>query len=159
MSNKYPFRNPQVLCHTLFTHPMINISDNRDLFSEVVGEGGWKIGHKLYSLIQLIPEFIREMYMLEDDLYTVGRFHLGCVYDLRNWIEDEAVVKKKTSGIYACQEQLDENGNEFQVRSLVLTPSALLLFQPVQDNIQYAILIAWASLQSISRLRKNAASP
>lgn len=51
MSNKYPFRDPQVLCQTQFTHPMVCITDYRDLFREVVGEGGWKVGHKLYSLI------------------------------------------------------------------------------------------------------------
>ena len=51
MSNKYPFREPSVLCHTKFTHPMLCITDHRDLFHEVVGEGGWKVGHKLYSLI------------------------------------------------------------------------------------------------------------
>ena len=62
---------------------MLTITDGRDLFSEVVGEGGWKVGHKLYSLIQLIPEFIQEMYLVDDDLYTVGTFHLGRVYDLR----------------------------------------------------------------------------
>ena len=58
MSNKYPFRDPQVFCNTKFTHPMLCITDRRDIFGEVVGEGGWKVGHKLYSLIQLIPEFI-----------------------------------------------------------------------------------------------------
>lgn len=77
MSNKYPFRDPAVYCHTKFTHPMICITDQRDLFNEIVGEGGWKVGHKLYSLIQLIPEFIQEMYLIEDDLYTIGTFHLG----------------------------------------------------------------------------------
>ena len=51
MSNKYPFRDPSVICNTNFTHPMLCITDKRDLFSEVVGEGGWKVGHKLYSLI------------------------------------------------------------------------------------------------------------
>ena len=51
MSNKYPFRDPMVLCHTNFTHPMLTITDRRDLFQHVVGEGGWKVGHKLYSLI------------------------------------------------------------------------------------------------------------
>lgn len=51
MSKKYPFRDPQVLCHTDFTHPMLTITDGRDLFRDVVGEGGWKVGHKLYSLI------------------------------------------------------------------------------------------------------------
>ena len=62
---------------------MLSLNDGRDLFSEVVGEGGWKVGHKLYSLIQLIPEFIAEMYLIENDYYIIGTFHLGQVYNLR----------------------------------------------------------------------------
>lgn len=99
MANKYPFRDPQVFCHTEFTHPMLTITDGRDLFNEIVGEGGWKVGHKIYSLIRLIPEFIQEMMLVEDDLYTVGRFHLGQVYDLRNFFEPE-----KSKQVFACQE-------------------------------------------------------
>ena len=44
------------------------------------------------------------------------------------------------------------------MRNMAVTPSAILLFQPFMDNAQYGILIAWASLQSIARLRKNSAS-
>jgi len=51
LPNKYPFTDPQILCHTDFAHPMLSLSDGRDLFNEVVGRDGWKIGHKLYSLI------------------------------------------------------------------------------------------------------------
>ena len=51
LSNKYPFRDPLILCHTDFTSEMLSLDDGRDLFSEIVGEGGWKVGHKLYSLI------------------------------------------------------------------------------------------------------------
>lgn len=40
-----------------------------------------------------------------------------------------------------------------------MTPSAILLVQPIHATHNYGILIAWASLQSIARLRKNAASP
>ena len=141
MSNKYPFREPSVLCHTQFTHPMLCITDKRDLFSEVVGEGGWKVGHKLYSLIQIIPEFIQEMYLIEDDLYTVGQYHLGQVMDLSGFVDDTLNLT-----IWACQEQIDENGTEFQVRNLAVTPSAILVFQPIFENAQYGVLIAWASL-------------
>ena len=45
------------------------------------------------------------------------------------------------------------------MRNLVVTPSAILLFQPIQQDPSYGVLLAWASLQSIARLRKNAASP
>ena len=76
---------------------MLCITDKRDLFSEVVGEGGWKVGHKLYSLIQIIPEFIQEMYLIEDDLYTVGQYHLGQVMDLSQFV-DEAL----NLTIWAC---------------------------------------------------------
>ena len=144
MSNKYPFRDPQIYCHTKFTHPMVCITDKRDLFREVVGEGGWKVGHKLYSLIQMIPEFIQEMYLMENDLYIVGTFHLGQVYDIRTFVSDGPGQRDTLA--FACQEQIDERGQEFQVRNLVVTPGALLLFQPIQHNLQYGILIAWASL-------------
>jgi len=126
MSNKYPFRDPSVFCHTNFTHPMVCINDNRDLFKEVVGEGGWKVGHKLYSLIQLIPEFIQEMYLMEDDLYTVGTFHLGQVYDLRSFCTERPDKTKMKA--FGCQEQIDERGDDFEIRTLIVTPGALLLF-------------------------------
>ena len=67
---------------------MLCISDKRDLFAEVIGEGGWKVGHKLYSMIQLIPEFISEMYLIEDDLYTIGQYHLGQVHDMSLFADD-----------------------------------------------------------------------
>lgn len=76
---------------------MLALDDGRDLFSEVVGEGGWKVGHKLYSLIQLIPEFIAEMYLVETDYYVIGTFHLGQVYNMRQF-----VMPSKSSAVYAC---------------------------------------------------------
>jgi len=76
---------------------MLKLTDQRDLFHEIVGEGGWKVGHKLYTMIHLIPEFIQEMYLIEDDLYTVGIFHLGQVYSLRPYVNPA-----KGSNVYAC---------------------------------------------------------
>ena len=116
LSNKYPFRDPLILCHTDFTNGMLSLDDGRDLFSEIVGEGGWKVGHKLYSLIQLIPEFIAEIYLIENDYYTIGTFHLGQVYNLRQFL-----MPNKKSAIFACQEQVDEEGEEFQIRHLCVT--------------------------------------
>jgi len=97
LSNKYPFRDPMIICHTEFAPSILSLNDGRDLFNEVVGEGGWKVGHKMYSLIQLIPEFIAEMYLIEDDFYIIGTFHLGQVYNLRQFVHED-----KQSVIYAC---------------------------------------------------------
>ena len=60
--------------------------------------------------------------------------------------------------VFACQEQIDESGEEFQLRNLIVTPSAILLTQPIAESPSYGVLIAWATLQSIARLRKNSAA-
>jgi len=54
----YPFTNPQVLCHTKFAHELLCLNDGRDLFNEIIGGEPWQIGNKLYSLVQLLPDFV-----------------------------------------------------------------------------------------------------
>ena len=104
MSNKYPFRDPSLYCHTKFSHKMLTITDKRDLFKDVIGSGEWKIGHKIYTLVQMIPEFIQEVYLMEDDeLRNLGTFHLGQIYDLTFY-----VGKDKSMAVFPCQEILDE---------------------------------------------------
>jgi len=51
--------------------------DGRDLFKDVIGEGGLKYAINIYQLIQMLPEFILEMYAIRDDTFTIGKFHLG----------------------------------------------------------------------------------
>ena len=79
------------MCHTQFAKATLSLNDGRDLFKEVVGEGGWsvEIGHKVYSIIKLIPEFIAEMYALETDFHVVGIFHLGQAYDMKQFADQE----------------------------------------------------------------------
>lgn len=74
---KYPFIDPQIFCHTNFAHQFLSLSDGRDIFNEVVGEQGWRVGFKLYTLVQLLPEFIQDMAVIEDNLHVIGQFHLG----------------------------------------------------------------------------------
>lgn len=126
MSPKYPFRDPTILCLTDFGHPLVCLTDGRDLFHEIVGEGGWQIGHKLYTLVQLLPEFIHEMLLLDDDIHVVGTFHLAQAYDLG------VFVNPGKSAVFMCKEQIDEHGSEFSDRILAVTPGAILLFSPVQ---------------------------
>jgi len=48
---KYPFIDPQIMCHTSFSHVFLSLNDGRDLFNEVVGSEGWRVGFKIFTLI------------------------------------------------------------------------------------------------------------
>ena len=41
----------------------------------------------------------------------------------------------------------------------MVSKSVILVLQPVEEMNDYGILVAWASLQSIGRLRKNTYAP
>lgn len=83
----YPFSEPQVLCHTKFAHDLLNLTDGRDLFREIVGHDPWQVGNKIVSLVQMIPDFIQDMAILEDDIHVVGTFHLGELYNIKRWAD------------------------------------------------------------------------
>jgi hypothetical protein len=61
------------------------ITDNRDLYNEVIGEGGNKVGHTFASIALLLPEFILEMYSIKDNEEVIGTYHTGAVYNLNNF--------------------------------------------------------------------------
>ena len=65
------------MCQSSFAHSFLWLDDGRDIFNEVVGEQGWKVGFKLNTLIQLLPDFIMDMAVIEDNLHVIGIFHLG----------------------------------------------------------------------------------
>lgn len=44
-------------------------------------------------------------------------------------------------------------------RAIVITKGAFLLLDPKEGNTDHACLIAWASLQSIARIRRNSTRP
>jgi len=56
---------------------------------------------------------------MEEDLYTVGTFHLGQVYDMRLFFptpeeeQTQKVVGVKNMNVFGCQEQVDECCEEF----------------------------------------------
>ena len=73
------------MCHTDFTDEKVVISDNRDLYDEVVGEGGWKLPHTIASVSKLLPEFILEMYTIKSNDDVIGTFQLGTIYNLAHF--------------------------------------------------------------------------
>ena len=63
------------------------------------------------------------MYIMDDSLHGVGKFHLGQAYDLLRFSEES---KSRKMDVFDCQEEFDEE--DVQVRSLVVTPGAILIF-------------------------------
>ena len=154
VSLKYPFKEPMLLCHTEFTDPKVVITDNRDLYSEVIGEGGWRLPHTFATVAQLLPDFILEMYSIKDNKEVIGTFQLGNLYNLNNFN-----VSYDTMAVFLAQEQSDEDPKKFLTRYVAVTPGAILIFRQVRGGGAHGILMAWASLQSMARLRKNPNSP
>ena len=60
---------------------------------------------------------------MDDSLHGVGKFHLGQAYDLLRFSEES---KSRKMDVFDCQEEFDEE--DVQVRSLVVTPGAILIF-------------------------------
>jgi ubiquitin-protein ligase len=73
---RWPFVDPQIyLCQNNWPR---HLADGRDLFNEVVGQGGWKKNHTISTLVTLMPEFIEEILDMEEDRdHVIGKFHLG----------------------------------------------------------------------------------
>jgi hypothetical protein len=101
------------------------------------------------------------MLTIQDDLEVVGTFQLGQVYNIRRWADSEkgharpleAYTEK--CGVFQCQEQDEEDESKFMARYLVVTPSVLLLLDPVEKVEGFGTLQAWASLQSLNKIRRN----
>ncbi|TNV81344.1 hypothetical protein FGO68_gene13949 [Halteria grandinella] len=138
------------MCLTPFSQPPL--SDGRDLYTDIMKGEEWKIGRKLYEIVQFIPEFISEVKIAEESRGTdFGTFHLGYLYNIEaTW---------SPAQVYACEEQDEKDDEMFYPRSIVVTPSALLLFESHKHQSRsVGMLIAWASLHRLDRVRRNITS-
>mmetsp|Transcript_21207 Transcript_21207/g.20369 ORF Transcript_21207/g.20369 Transcript_21207/m.20369 type:complete len:206 (+) Transcript_21207:251-868(+) len=142
------------MCRTNFSNPPLN--DGRDLFTEIL-KSEWKIAKKLYEIVQYIPEFITEVKIGEEEMRVYGCFHLGYLYDLREWQEENGV--NKGSKLYPCDEQDEAQDELFYQRKLVLSQTAILIFEPQKNIENMGMLVSWATLQSLDKLRRNLARP
>ena len=57
---KYPFQDPQVIVASTFGHPMLSLSDGRDLLKDVATTG-WRVGYKLLNIVELLPTFVAKI--------------------------------------------------------------------------------------------------
>jgi len=57
--------------------------------------------------------------------------------------------------VFNCEEQDERDDELFHLRKLVITPSALLIFEQQKNSQIMGKLIAWATLHSLDRIRRN----
>ena len=61
LENRYPYRDPKIMCLTDFADPSLSLCDGRDIFTEVVGDKGWQCNLDIYKIIWLIPDFVEDI--------------------------------------------------------------------------------------------------
>ena len=124
LDDKFPFQQPQILCRTDFS--VQPSTDGRDIFQEIL-KSDWKIANKLYEIVQYIPEFIQEVIIEEEEsMKVIGRFHLGNRYNLNDW---EPGMVNLNCSLFPCEEQDEGDPEYFYPRVIIVTPTALLLFE------------------------------
>ena len=89
VDNNYPEQLPSVLAKSNFSNP--SLMDGRDLFDEICPN--WNSESKLEDIVKGLKVFLRKV-VTASGYKFYGTFHLGTVYDLRNF--ENMVVSKYT---------------------------------------------------------------
>ena len=89
VDNNYPEQLPSVLAKSNFSNP--SLMDGRDLFDEICPN--WNSESKLEDIVKGLKVFLRKV-VTAPGYKFYGTFHLGTVYDLRNF--ENMVVSKYT---------------------------------------------------------------
>ena len=87
VDNNYPEQLPCVLAKSNFSNP--SLMDGRDLFNEICPN--WNSESKLEDIVKGLKVFLRKV-VTEPGYKFYGTFHLGSVYDLKNF--ENMVVSK-----------------------------------------------------------------
>ena len=142
--DKYPYSPPRLYCTSQFCFP--HFSDGRDILSSVL-QAKWTEQSKLMSIIQLIPNFIKE-YFTKGDLIFFGKYYLGEKYDLK-------LLQRTNNEISNVKENIVINGNWIGYpRELLVSDIYFLLFEREKWNKNKLTLMFWAPINSIIRIRK-----
>ena len=89
VDNNYPEQLPCVLAKSNFSNP--SLMDGRDLFDEICPN--WNSESKLEDIVKGLKVFLRKV-VTAPGYKFYGTFHLGTVYDLRNF--ENMIVSKYT---------------------------------------------------------------
>lgn len=153
LEGKYPFQPPKLVCESIFAFP--SVSDGRDLTSEILKQK-WTPSITSADLISLIPGFFQSNLLKNQSEISVkdyGRFHLGSPYYLESW------ERKEFMASFYCAEIDVRNKKAAQERIIVLTHTVILVLELNNQYPGIGYLISWATLQSLSLVRRSIKEP
>lgn len=150
LTEKFPFQAPQVYWKTKIGYPTID--DRRDVLEEVI-QKEWSPNMTIYETIQLIPEFVSELLLQmqqDDEIKSIGKWHLGQSYPIKDWGVGFFKVREET-------ETLD--GFQYHERYIAVFENSFFLFEPDTKNKEMAKLLSVATLWSLEKLTRNLDMP
>ena len=122
-------------------HP--SIADGRDLLSILLGNNIWSSIIMIKDLVIKLPELVSKTI----DNPTCGEFRLGHNYNMAVWTSVPNYYVTKCIEIYPA------NGMVSSERTIVLTDNAFLLLEQAKFGNQQPVLMAWAFLHSLLKIR------
>ena len=143
-SDNFPYNPPKLLCTTQYCFPQY--SDGRDILEEVLGEK-WNENIKLITLLPLIPDFIKKVFM-DGNLLYIGKYYLGGKYDLK-------LLERSNFEIKQVKENVLINGKWVKfLRIMLISDIYFLLFESEKWNKNKLTLVFWSSINCLKSIKK-----
>ena len=143
-SDTFPYSPPKLFCTTQYCFPQY--SDGRDILEEVLGEK-WNENIKLITLLPLIPDFIKKVFM-DGNLLYIGKYYLGGKYDLK-------LLERSNFEIKQVKENVLINGKWVKfLRIMLISDIYFLLFESEKWNKNKLTLVFWSSINCLKSIKK-----
>ena len=143
-SDTFPYSPPKLFCTTQYCFPQY--SDGRDILEEVLGEK-WNENIKLITLLPLIPDFIKKVFM-DGNLLYIGKYYLGGKYDLK-------LLERSNYEIKQVKENVLINGKWVKfLRIMLISDIYFLLFESEKWNKNKLTLVFWSSINCLKSIKK-----
>lgn len=137
LTERFPMQAPQVYCKTKIGYPTID--DKRDVLEEILHKE-WSNTMTIYETIQLIPQFVADLLLKmhqDDEIKSIGKWHLGQSYPIKEWGVGCFKVREET-------ETLD--GFQYHDRYIAVYENSFFLFEPDRKQKTMAKLLTVATL-------------
>ncbi len=150
LTERFPFQAPQIYCKTKIGFPTID--DKRDVLEEII-QKEWSPNMTIYETIQLIPQFVADLLLKmqqDDEIKSIGKWHLGQSYPIKDW----------SVGIFKVREETETlDGFQYHDRYIAVYENSFFLFEPDQKHKGMAKLLSVATLWSLEKIVRNLDMP
>ncbi|CAI2370866.1 unnamed protein product [Moneuplotes crassus] len=150
LTERFPLQAPQVYCKTKIGYPTID--DKRDILEEIIHKE-WSNNMTIFETIELIPQFVADLLLQmqqEDEIKSIGKWHLGQSYPL----------KDMGIGLFAVREETETlDGFQYNDRYIAVYENSFFLFEPDRKHKGMAKLLTVATLCSLEKIVRNLDMP